>query len=129
MVLVLIAIAYFPFAWSPSRTVRNQVTRGQDGSLRFGAMNYARTSATPPWLQEARASGAIQIQLQAAPQSLQQNALVMVLASDHWHADFAIGQYNSTLEVWLRRPGRTPRVSRGSPLTGFSSRSDGPAWR
>jgi hypothetical protein len=105
MILVLIVIAYFPFAWSPPRIVRNQVTRGQDGSLRFGTMNYARTSATPAWLQQVRTSGAIQIQLQAAPQSLQQNALVMVLASDHWHTDFAIGQYHSNLEVWLRRRG------------------------
>jgi hypothetical protein len=28
----------------------------------------------------------------------------MVLASDYWHTEFAIGQYHSNLEVWLRRP-------------------------
>jgi hypothetical protein len=105
MLLVLIVIAYFPFAWSPPRMVRNQVTRDEDGSLRFGGMNYARTSAAPSWLQEVRTSGAIQIQLQAAPQSLRQDALIIVLASDHWHTDFAIGQYHSGLQVWLRRPG------------------------
>jgi hypothetical protein len=105
MVVVLIVIAYFPFAWSPPRMVRNQVTRGEDGSLQFSRMNYARTSATPPWLQDVRTSGAIRIQLQAAPRSLHQNALIMVLASDDWHTDVAIGQFNSTLQVWLRRPG------------------------
>jgi hypothetical protein len=52
-----------------------------------------------------RASGVIQIRLQAAPQSLRQDALIMVLASDHWHIDFAIGQDHSRLRVWLRRPG------------------------
>ncbi len=105
MVLVLMVIAYFPFTWSPPRMVRNQVARDQDGSLRFGGMNYARTSATPSWLQEVRTSGAIRIRLQATPQSPRQNALIMVLASDHWHTDFAIGQYRSSLQVWLRRPG------------------------
>ena len=105
MVLVLIVIAYFPFAWSPPRIVRNQVTRSADGSLQFGEMNYARTPGTPAWLQYARASGIIQIQLQAYPQSLQQNAAIMMLASDSWHTDFAIGQDHSNLMVWLRRPG------------------------
>ena len=50
MVLVLIVIAYFPFAWDPPRTVRNEVTRSADGSLRFGEMNNARTPGTPAWL-------------------------------------------------------------------------------
>jgi hypothetical protein len=102
-VLVLIVIAYFPFAWSPPRTVSNQVTRNADGSLRFGEMNNARTPGTPAWLADARTSGVIQIQLQAAPQS-QQNAAIMALASDYWDTDFSIGQNHSDLLVWLRRP-------------------------
>jgi hypothetical protein len=105
LVLVLIVLAYFPFAWSPPRIVRNQVTRSADGSLQFGEMNYARTSGTPAWLGDARASGRIQIQLQAYPQSLQENAAIMMLASDFWHTDFAIGQDHSDLALWLRRPG------------------------
>lgn len=105
MVLVLSVIAYFPFAWSPPRIVHNQVTRSADGSLRFGEMNYARTPGTPAWLQDARAAGTIQIQLQAYPQSLQQNAAIMMLASDFWHTDLAIGQDHSSLMVWLLRPG------------------------
>ncbi len=104
MFLVLIVIAYFPFAWSPPRTVSNQVTRNADGSLRFGEMNNARTPGTPAWLEDARTSGVIQIQLQAAPQS-QQNAAIMALASDYWDTDFSIGQNHSDLLVWLRRPG------------------------
>ena len=105
MVLMLIVIAYFPFAWSPPRTVRNQVTRGTDGSLGFAGMNYARTPDTPAWLQEVRASGTIQIQLEANPQSWQEQASMMMLASDYWHTDFAIEQDHSNLLVWLRRPG------------------------
>lgn len=105
MVLVLIVIAYFPFAWSPPRTVPNQVTRSTHGSLRFGEMNYARTSGTPAWLQDVRTSGMIQIQLKANPQSLHQDASIMMLASDYWDTDFAIGQDHSDLLVWLRRPG------------------------
>ena len=105
MVLVLIVIAYFPFAWSPPRTVHNQVTRSADGSLQFGEMNYARTPGTPAWLQDVRASGTIRIQLQASPQSGQEQACMMMLASDSWDTDFAIGQDHSDLMVWLRRPG------------------------
>ena len=105
MVLLLIVIAYFPFAWSPPRTVRNEVTRSADGSLQFGEMNYARTPGTPAWLQLARTSGIIQIQLEADPQSLQQQAPIMMLASDFWHTDFAIEQDHADLLVWLRRPG------------------------
>jgi hypothetical protein len=102
LVLVLIVIAYFPFAWSPAR---NQATRTAEGSLRFGQLNYARTSGTPAWLNDVRASGRIRIQLEASPQSLQQDASMMMLASDYWDTDFAIGQDHSDLMVWLRRPG------------------------
>ena len=105
MVLVLIDIAYFPFAWSPAR---NQVTRTAEGSLRFGQMNYARTSGTPAWLNDVRRSGRIRIQLEASPRSLRQNASMMMLASDYWDTDFAIGQDHSDLIVWLRRPGSDP---------------------
>jgi VanZ family protein len=105
IVLVLIVIAYYPFDWSPPRTVSNEVTRSADGSFRFGEMNYARTPGTPAWLQDARSSGTIQIQLEADPRSLQQDASMMMLASDYWHTDFAIEQHHSDLMVWLRRSG------------------------
>lgn len=105
MVLVLTVIAYYPFSWSPPRVVRNEVTRSADGSLRFGTMNYARTPGPPAWLQEVRASGTIQIELEVYPQSLRQDAALMILASDYWHGDFSIAQVNSELGVWLRRPG------------------------
>jgi len=113
--MVLIVIAYFPFAWSPPRTVSNQVTRNADESLRFGEMNYARTPGTPAWLEDARTSGVIQIQLQAEPQSPQQKATIMMLASDYWNTDFAIGQDHSDLLVWLRRPGSD--ANGGPPFT------------
>jgi len=105
MVLVLAVIAYYPFAWDPPRLVRNEVTRSADGSLRFGKMNYARTSGTPAWLQDVRSSETIQIQLEAYPQTLQQYASIMMLASDYWHTDFVVQQGRSDLMVWLRRPG------------------------
>jgi len=105
IVLVLIVIAYFPFAWSPAP---NQVTRTAEGSLRFGQLNYARTSGTPAWLNEVRTSGRIRIQLEANPQALRQNASMMMLASDYRDTDFAIGQDHSDLVVWLRRPGSDP---------------------
>jgi hypothetical protein len=105
IVFVLVVIAYFPFAWSPPR---NQVTRTAEGSLRFGQLNYARTSGTPAWLNDVRTSGRIQIQLEASPQSLRQDASMMILASDDWDTDFAIGQDYSDLIVWLRRTGSDP---------------------
>ena len=105
IVLVLIVIAYFPFAWSPAPT---QVTSTAEGSLRFGQLNYARTSGTPAWLNEVRTSGRIRIQLEANPQALRQNASMMMLASDYRDTDFAIGQDHSDLVVWLRRPGSDP---------------------
>jgi hypothetical protein len=105
MAFVLAVGAYFPFAWDPPRSVRNDVTRSVDGSLRFGEMNSARTTGTPSWLREVRTSGKAQIQLQVSPQSLQEQASIMMLASDFWHTDFAIGQDHSDVLVWLRRPG------------------------
>ncbi len=105
-VLLLVVSAYFPFNWDPPRIVRNQVTRTASGSLRFGDMNAARTAGAPAWLPGARLSGAVQIRLVADPGApAGQSASIMMLASDFWHTDFAIGQHRSDLDVWLRRPG------------------------
>jgi len=107
MIIVLVVIAYYPFAWDPPRTVRNDVTRSARGVLRFGDTNYARTPGTPAWLSRVRTSGDVQIQVDFNPQSPQVNsqASVMMLASDFWHTDFAIVQSGSDLLVYLRRPG------------------------
>ena len=107
MMLLLIGTAYFPFRWDPPRMVRNDVTRSAAGSLRFGEMNAAHTPSAPAWLSEVRTSGFVQIQLNINPQSPQENSPVsiMMLASDFWHTDFAIGQEHSDVLVWLRRPG------------------------
>ena len=105
LVVLLAVIGYFPFHWDPPRVVRNQVTRTADGHLRFGGMNAARTLATPAWLERIRTSGSVQIRLGVYPGSSQQHASMMILASDYWHTDFAIGQEGSSLWVWLRRPG------------------------
>jgi hypothetical protein len=67
-------------------------------------MNNARTPGTPAWLEVARTSGVIQIQLHVEPQA-QQRAAIMALASDYWDTDFSIEQNHSDLLVWLRRPG------------------------
>jgi hypothetical protein len=107
VIIVLVVIAYYPFAWDPPRTVSNDVTRSAGGALRFGDMNYARTSGTPAWLPRVRTSGDVQIQVVFNPQSPQANsqASVMMLASDFWHTDFAIVQSGPDLLVYLRRPG------------------------
>jgi len=115
LVLVLGVMAYFPFAWDPPRTVANQATRNADGSLRFGEMNYARTTETPAWLEDAQTSGAIRIELEAEPQSLSQSAAVMILGSDYWTTNFCICQHGSDLVVWVRRPGSD--INGGPPFT------------
>lgn len=102
---VLVVGAYYPFSWSPPRTVHNQVTRTTDGALRFGTMNRARTPGTPGWLATARRTGAVEIRLEAEPGSGRQHAPMMMLSSDTWHVDFAIVQARSRLAVWLLRPG------------------------
>jgi hypothetical protein len=107
MIILLVVIAYYPFAWDPPRTVRNDVTRSAGGALRLGDMNYARTPGTPAWLPRVRTSGDVAIRVDFNPQSPQANsqASVMMLASDFWHTDFAIVQSGSDLLVYLRRPG------------------------
>jgi hypothetical protein len=105
VVVLLAVIAYFPFRWDPPRIVRNQVVRTAVDTLRFGEMNAARTPGTPAWLGQARTSGSVRIRLEANPQSSQQKASMMMLASNFWDTDFAIGQDHSSLQVWLRRPG------------------------
>ena len=102
--LLLIVVSYYPFAWDPPRTVRNEVTRNPDGSLQFGKMNNARTPGTPAWLDEVRRSGVVQIRLEFVPDSLQENASIMMLASNFFTTDFALVQDDSDLLVYLRRP-------------------------
>ena len=104
-ILLLIVISYYPFAWDPPRTVRNEVVRNSDGSLRFGEMNNARTPGTPAWFEEVRTSGVLQIRLEFDPDSLRENASIMMLASNFFTTDFAIVQDHSDLLLYLRRPG------------------------
>lgn len=104
-VIILVVIAYFPFHWDPPRMVRNDVTRVANGSLRFGEMNDARTPGTPGWLHAVQTSGRAEISVAFRPQSPLETAAIMMLASDFWHTDFAIGQDHADLLVWLRRPG------------------------
>ena len=85
--------------------VRNDVTRVANGSLRFGEMNDARTPGTPGWLHAVQTSGRAEISVAFRPQSPLETAAIMMLASDFWHTDFAIGQDHADLLVWLRRPG------------------------
>jgi VanZ family protein len=104
---LLVVSAYFPFDWDPPRLVQGDVTRTADGSLRFGEMNAARTRGEPSWLGAVRRSGVIRVHLEIDPRASQHEpqASIMMLASDFWHSDFAIGQNRSALIVWLRRPG------------------------
>jgi len=88
-------------------------------------MNNARMAGSPAWLDAVRTSGIVQIRLEVPPQSLPEQASIMMLASDFWHTDFAIAQDHSSLLVWLRRPGRTRAATHRSPWTRRSSRGGG----
>jgi VanZ family protein len=106
---VLLAVtAYYPFDWDPPRTVRNQVTRSADGTLRFGGMNAASTLGPPSWLDSARATGRLQVDLEVSswvPAERDGPVGIMMLADSYWHTDLVIGQAQEELLVWLRRPG------------------------
>ena len=104
VILLLIVVSYYPFAWDPPRTVHNQVTRNADGSLQFGRMNNARTPGTPAWVEAVRSSGTVQIRLEFVPDSLHESASIMMLASDFFTTDFALVQDGSDLLMYLRRP-------------------------
>lgn len=108
-VAVLAILAYFPFAWDPPHTVRNAVTRTEEGYLRFGEWNFARSSGSPEWLLAAQTAGRLNIDVEARPQFPQHNtpASIMMLARDYWHTSFAIAQSDSNLVLWLRRAGST----------------------
>ena len=105
VVLLLVVVAYYPFRWDPPRMVTNGVTRRADGSLQFANMNYARTKGSPAWLNDVRTSGAVNIRVVFDPHSWREDAAIMILASNFWRTDFAIGQNGPDLMVWLRRPG------------------------
>lgn len=125
LVLVLIGLSYFPFTWDPPRVVRNDVTRSAAGYLKFGQMNDARTLSMPAWLPGVRTSGRLQVDLSFEPHSAQQQAPIMMLASDFWHSDFAIGQDHADLLVWLRRPGSD---ANGDPAYTMGGVLAAPGW-
>ena len=106
VVVVLVLTAYYPFDWDPPRMLRNHVTRTAAGTLRFGEWSTATTAGTPPWLERARASGRLEVDLEASSSVFDRGPLaIMMLADDYWRADFVIGQDHDELLVWLRRAG------------------------
>jgi hypothetical protein len=115
LLAVLAVAAYYPFDWDPPRTVRNQVTRTAEGTLRFGGMNAASTEGTPAWLEDARATGRLEADLEVStwlPAERAGPVGIMMLGDSYWHTDFVIGQDQDELLVWLRRPGKR---SNGAP--------------
>jgi hypothetical protein len=107
LVALLAVTAYYPFDWDPPHMVRNHVTRTAGGTLRFGEPSSASTARTPPWLEEARASGRVEVDLEVSSwlPADRGPVSIMMLADDYWHADFVIGQHRDLLLVWLRRTG------------------------
>lgn len=108
-VVVLALVAYFPFNWDPPHIVRNDVTKTSQGTLRFGARNFARSKGSLEWLAAAQKAGHLTIDLEALPYFPQRNeaASIMMLAQDFWNTSFAIGQDDANLVLWLKRPGST----------------------
>jgi VanZ family protein len=107
LVALLAVTAYYPFDWDPPRLVRNQVTRIAGGTLRFGTPSTAATAGPPPWLDEVRATGRLEVDLEAISRVPADRGpvAIMMLADGYWHTDLAIGQDQELLLVWLRRPG------------------------
>lgn len=104
LVIMLALISYFPFDWSPPRTVTNDVARLPGGSLVFGEQNAARSSASPRWLESAQTSQELRITLEVRPKFPQKHdpVSIMMFAQDYWHTNFAIGQNDTSLVLWLR---------------------------
>lgn len=104
----IVAEAYWPFAWDPPGTVRNDVRRGADGTLVFGARNAARTPTTPGWLTPVRRGGDIRVELMARPafpERYDAGPPIMMRAGDERDTDFCLGQLGRDLLLWLRRTG------------------------
>jgi len=107
VVVLLILTAYYPFDWDPPRLLRNHVARTAEGTLRFGAPGTAGTTGPPPWLDDARATGRVEADLEVSSwvEAGHGPVAIMMLADGSWDADFVIGQDHDDLLVWLRRAG------------------------
>lgn len=106
---MLTVVAYYPFDWSPPRTVVNDVRRTPEGTLRFGDDNVARTPGTPAWVADARDGSPVRIDLRVRPAFPQRYTPVSILmvARDYWHTDVGIDQEGRNLVVTVGRPGAT----------------------
>lgn len=107
-VVLLVVSAYYPFDWDPPRMLRNHVTRTAGGTLRFGSPSTAASAGTPAWLDEVRATGRVEVDLEVSSWTPADRGPVAIamLADSYWRADFVIGQDRDELLVWLRRTGR-----------------------
>jgi hypothetical protein len=106
-IALVVVTAYYPFDWDPPRMVRNDATRTAGGTIRLGERNAAISPGSPPWLDQAKATGKVEVELEARPQATQVDHPVslVLLGRDYWHTDFALGQDRGDLVVWLRRTG------------------------
>src|SRR4051794_38460758 len=76
---LLAVAADYPVHWDPPHIVRNEVSRTADGVLRFGHMNMAASPTTPAWLDEARATEHIDIDLEARAAAPDREVSIMML--------------------------------------------------
>jgi len=107
VLLVEMAIAFFPFRLDPPRRVDNDVSRTTSGGLRFGEHNRAETAVAPSWIPAARHGSSVAVSLAFVPAVSDQDgpARIFTVSDGFFHGDLTVGQDDDALVVRVRRPG------------------------
>ena len=109
VLLAYVALALAPFRWAPPRRHANAATAGADG-IRFPSAGLAHSAAPPDWLERAATLGTLRLELRLRTYSPDQAgpSRIFTVSRDLHLADLAVGQEDSDLLLFLRRPGSTP---------------------
>lgn len=110
LVVALAVEAWFPFRPELPVRFRSAPRHGPDGSLSFDGTAALVGRVGPPWVNDARRTSDLLVQLDLRSGRSRQSgpARILTVTQDVYRANLMIGQDGSDLAVRVRRPGSDP---------------------
>ena len=98
-------LAFYPFEWDPPKKFMNGAKFLENGNVEFRQPGILYAKNPPPWIEAAKDSGTIFLELKIRPFTVSQRgpARILTLSKDQTAQNFMVGQTDRNLVIRLIR--------------------------